>query len=82
MNVSPDTTRKLPEGWSRPQPEHLPKPTAWPAALALGATLLVWGWVTVWVVLVTGAVLFVVSLIGWIQDIRKERHELDPPDTP
>ena len=77
MTNSSQSPNSLPDGWSRPQPDHLPKPTAWPAALSLGATLLVWGIVTQWLITLIGLLLFVVSLVGWIQDIRKERHELE-----
>ncbi len=61
------------EGWSRPKPEMLAEPTWWPAALALGATLLAWGLVTSFIVVILGAVVFVTSLAGWIGDIRHEQ---------
>ncbi len=68
----PDTSR---EGWNVPQPEKLPRPTWWPAALSLGVTMLLWGIVTSPVVTIAGLVVFAVSLIGWIGEICHERKE-------
>ena len=62
----------LKEGWNRPKPEVLPEPTWWPAALALGSTLLAWGLITSFIVLLIGFVTFVIALVGWIGDIRHE----------
>jgi hypothetical protein len=63
------------EGWSRPKPEVLAKPTWWPAALALGATLFVWGLVTSFIILAIGLAASAISLAGWIGDIRHEHKE-------
>jgi cytochrome c oxidase subunit 1 len=52
---------------------HLPPPTFWPAGLALGITLIFWSLITSWVVFVMGAWLFVLSIVGWVRDIRHER---------
>jgi hypothetical protein len=60
------------EGWNRPKPDVIPRPTAWPPALALAVTLLAWGLITSPVVLAVGVILFAVSLVGWIQEIRHE----------
>lgn len=66
-------TQGPPPGW-RVVPAHpLPEPTLWPAGLSLGATLLVWGFVTSAIVTGFGAALFAISLAGWIRDIRHER---------
>jgi hypothetical protein len=59
-------------GWNKPKPDLIPRPTAWPAALALGVTLLAWGLITSPVVLGVGVALFAVSLAGWIGEIRHE----------
>jgi len=53
--------------------DHLPPPTFWPAGLALGVTLIFWSLITSWVVLVMGGWLFIISLAGWVRDIRHER---------
>ena len=60
-------------GWSQPQPEKLPEPTAWPVALALAVTLILWGFVSSLIITGIGFALFVAALAGWIGDIRHER---------
>lgn len=67
--------RAVPAGWVRLPPGHLPAPTFWPAGLALGMTFLVWGLITSWVVILAGAIVFGGSLVGWIVEIRHERHD-------
>ena len=62
-------------GWSKPRPEVIPRPTAWPPAMALGIMFFAWGLVTSPVVLGVGAALFVVSLGGWIGEIRHEQRK-------
>ena len=52
------------------QPDAIPRPTYFPAAMAFGLTLFFWGLVSSSVVLGTGIVLIVVSLIGWIGELR------------
>jgi len=70
--VIPETP--LRPGWSRPRPAHLPHPTYWPAALALGVMLMAWGLPTTLGVSVMGIVLFTIALIGWIGEIRNDRE--------
>jgi hypothetical protein len=60
------------EGYARPRPELIPHPSVWPPAMALGITFLAWGLITSPVVLGLGIALLVVSLSGWIGDIRNE----------
>ena len=60
------------EGWNVPKPDVIPRPTAWPPALALAITLTAWGLVTSPVVLGVGVALLAVSLAGWIAEIRHE----------
>jgi hypothetical protein len=59
--------------WNPAQPEVIPEPTLWPAALALGSTLLLWGIASAWMISGVGAALWVVALAGWIGEIRHER---------
>ncbi len=59
-------------GWTAPHPEPLPRPTFWPASLAFAVTFLLWGFVTSPLVTGMGALLFMISLAGWIGDIRHE----------
>jgi hypothetical protein len=59
--------------WEPLPPERLPKPTYFPAGLAMGIAFLFWGLITSWVVVVVGLALFTASLAGWITEIRNER---------
>jgi hypothetical protein len=59
----------LPPGWSRPRPEHLPPPSAWPALFALGVTLFGWGVVSSPVLLLFGGALLAFALGHWIREI-------------
>jgi hypothetical protein len=61
------------EGWNVPKPELIPRPTAWPAGLALGIALFAWGIIASEVILAIGLVVFVATLWGWIGEIRHER---------
>lgn len=54
--------------------ESLPEPTIWPASLALGVTLGLWGLASSLVISAIGLCLFVIALAGWIGDIRHERR--------
>jgi hypothetical protein len=54
---------------------QLPVPTAWPMVLALGATLLIMGMVTHWVISALGALLLVRSSVGWFFEVLPhEKH--------
>lgn len=55
---------------------HVPSPTYWPMVLALGVTVFFWGFMTMLLVNVIGLALIVISLIGWIGEVR---HELERP---
>jgi hypothetical protein len=60
-------------GWEPLPAEHLPRPTYFPAGLAMGVTFLFWGLITSLIIFVVGLVLFSASLAGWITEIRYER---------
>lgn len=60
--------------WHTPQPEILPKPTYWPAVMALGIVFLLWGMVTTFVISGAGLTLFALALAGWIGELRREHH--------
>jgi hypothetical protein len=49
--------------------EALPRPTYWPAVMAFGITLLFWGLVTSYLILVVGLIVLAVALAGWIGDL-------------
>ncbi len=62
--------------WNRAKPYTLPRPTYWPAALALGNSLLLWGILTTWILSMIGAALCAVSLAGWVREwLRDPREE-------
>ena len=45
---------------------HLPSPSIWPVTLALGTTIFAAGAITNLFVLVSGAVVALAGLVGWI----------------
>jgi len=55
--------------------QPLPRPTYFPAGMALGVALIFWGIITVWVILLVGIGLFAVMLGGWIAEIYHERKQ-------
>jgi hypothetical protein len=60
-------------GWTPLPHAHAPRPTFYPAGLALGTAFLFWGLITSVVVLAVGLAVFAASLTGWIYEIRHER---------
>ncbi len=54
------------------KPEELPKPTYWPFFLALGLTFMGWGLLSTWLFSVAGLLVFLISLFGWINNMRHE----------
>src|ERR1043166_68018 len=62
----------VPPGWQRPPDEPLPRPTYFPAGLAMGVAFIFWGLITTWPVWLVGVVLFVAALAGWVTEIRNE----------
>jgi hypothetical protein len=42
--------------------------------LAAGIVLMVWGPLASWLLLAAGAVLFVVAIVWWIDELRHEQH--------
>src|SRR5262245_17626492 len=62
-------------------PDHveMPRPTAWPLVLSVGVTLLAAGVITHWLLLLVGAVLVLLGLIGWVgQLISRAGHMHEP----
>ncbi len=68
--VAPAPT--LRPGWHTLPPEPLPRPTYWPAVMALGIVFCLWGIVTTFLVSGIGLILFVIALSGWIGDMLHE----------
>ena len=54
------------------RPARLPEPTYWPFFMAIGLTFIGWGLIATWLIAAGGAIVFVISLIGWINDMRHE----------
>jgi hypothetical protein len=69
--LKPNTV--APEGWGIARPEKPPRGTLYPAAVALGATFLVWGLIASLIITAFGLVLFATAMAGWIAEIRHER---------
>ncbi|MEJ2720122.1 MAG: hypothetical protein P8181_03145 [bacterium] len=67
---------KSPDGTAHePQPHVLPKPTYWPAVLALAVCFGLWGVLTsVWLIVV-GAAGTVVAAARWYGELRHEKSE-------
>jgi hypothetical protein len=61
--------------WEPLPAEHLPRPTYFPAGVAMGIAFLFWGLITSWVIIAVGLALFIASLAGWITEIRYERRQ-------
>jgi hypothetical protein len=72
MNDKPPPPRP---GWEPLPPGRLPRPSYFPAGMALGAAFIFWGLISVWVIMVAGIGLFTVTLGGWIAEIRHERNQ-------
>lgn len=49
--------------------EEMPKPTFWPAALALGLVAACFGMITVGIFFYAGVLLVVVAAWGWMKDL-------------
>ena len=70
-----DPLQKTHAGWQPLPHEHLPRPTYFPAGLAMGTTFIFWGFITSAVVLLVGIGLFSDSLAGWLTEIHHERRK-------
>lgn len=57
--------------WTQLPAEDLPQPTYWPAVLALGIILMLWGIVTTFIISAVGLILFLIALGGWIGELRR-----------
>lgn len=54
------------------QPSQLPEPTYWPFFMAAGLCFIGWGLISTWLIAVGGLIVFVISLVGWINILRHE----------
>jgi hypothetical protein len=71
-----DEPKATPAGWEPMPHRRLPRPTHYPAGLALGTMFIFWGFITSLVIFIVGLGLFTASLAGWIYEIRHERKHL------
>lgn len=63
------------DNWKEARPQKFPRPTYWPFFLAMGVAFLAWGLLAGWMISVAGVVVMIISLIGWINEMRHERRE-------
>lgn len=54
--------------------EEMPKPTIWPAALALGLVSACFGMITVGIFFYAGVILVVLAITGWMRDLIAASH--------
>ncbi|HUY97697.1 MAG TPA: cytochrome c oxidase subunit 4 [Verrucomicrobiae bacterium] len=59
-----------------PHAVHLPPPSYWPIALAVGIAMALIGVITDYIVVAIGLLVTLVSLAGWIRDARGEYRSL------
>jgi hypothetical protein len=76
----PHDSGELRPGWVRARPEHIPRPTYWPAVLALGVTFALWGLITTWVISIVGLALMAIATAGWMAEWRHEQDHETPHD--
>jgi hypothetical protein len=55
---------------------HLPGPTILPFVMGIGITLAVIGTTITWLFSIVGVVIFIVTLLMWIRDTRRDISEL------
>ena len=65
------------ETWTKLGHVHIPDPTYMPIVMALGIMFMLWGIVTTPLISLLGAVLFVISIKGWIGELRHEHGHTD-----
>ena len=51
---------------------HLPGPTIIPFVCAIGITLIVVGTTLTWILTIIGAVIFLVTVLMWVRDTRRD----------
>ena len=58
---------------TKAKPKILPNPTYWPFFLAVGIVFMGWGLLTTWIFSLIGFIVFIISLIQWINILRHEK---------
>ena len=54
--------------------DEMPKPTIWPAALALGLVAAAFGMLTSGIFFYAGVILVGIAITGWMRDLIAEHH--------
>lgn len=54
--------------------DEMPRPTIWPAALAVGLVTAAFGMLTSGIFFYTGVALVVLAVTGWMRDLIEEHH--------
>ena len=57
------------------QPDVMPEPTYWPIFTAFGTLLVFWGLISSLIMTAVGAVILVISISGWINNINDYEEE-------
>ena len=74
MAGEPETaTQGLPEATEQ---VHMPEPTYLPVVVAFGITLMLVGVVLAWFITIIGAIPFVVGVVIWIRQTRRDIAQL------
>lgn len=68
QNIKPTT----PIPTTPARPTRLPSPTYWPFFMAMGLAFAGWGLIATWIIAAGGIIIFVIALIGWINNLRHE----------
>ncbi len=55
---------------------HLPGPTILPFACAIGITLIVIGTTITWILTIIGAIIFLVTVLRWVRETRRDVEAL------
>lgn len=60
------------QGWTRPRPDVIPRPTYWPMVAALAVTFIFWGMITTIFFGALGIILLIIAASGWIWELVHE----------
>ena len=60
---------------------HLPGPTVLPVVMAIGITFAVIGTTLTWYLSILGVIIFLVTLLMWVRDTRRDISELPEDHT-
>lgn len=62
-------------GWNEPRPKELPRPTYWPVVFAMGVFLILWGFLTSFILSGVGVIILARAIAGWIGEVRYEHEQ-------